>query len=44
MDFGDLFDVFGDISGGCLVGLAVLLVLLACGACFLGIVLISSFN
>lgn len=44
MDFGDIFDMFGDISGGCLVGAAVLLALLACGACALGLVLIGAFN
>ncbi|MEZ4523771.1 MAG: hypothetical protein R3A46_19365 [Thermomicrobiales bacterium] len=43
MDFGDLFDIFGDISGGCLVGVAVLLALLACGACVVGLLLINAF-
>ena len=43
MDLGDVFDVFGDLSGGCLVGVAVLLLLLACGACVFGLVLINAF-
>ncbi len=43
MDLGDIFDVFGDISGGCLIGVAGLLALLACGACVLGLALIGSF-
>jgi hypothetical protein len=41
MDLGDIFDVFGDVSGGCLIGMAVLLVLLACGACGIGLVLVN---
>jgi hypothetical protein len=43
MNLGDIFDVFGDISGGCLVGVAVVLLLLACGACVLGLALINAF-
>jgi hypothetical protein len=39
----DFLDIFGDISGGCLVGVAVLLALLACGACVFGLVLINAF-
>jgi hypothetical protein len=40
----DLLDMFGDLSGGCLIGVAVILALLACGACALGVLLIGAFN
>ncbi|HLT19420.1 MAG TPA: hypothetical protein VKZ96_08195 [Thermomicrobiales bacterium] len=40
----DLLDLFGDLSGGCLLGIAVIFALLACGACLLGVLLIGAFN
>jgi hypothetical protein len=43
MDFFDIFDVFGDMTGCCLVSAAVLLLLLACAACVVGSMLIGAF-
>ena len=43
MDFFDIFDVFGDMTGCCLVSAAVFLLLLACAACLVGLALVGVF-
>ena len=43
MDLFDMFDVFGDMTGCCLVSAAVFFVLLACASCVIGLVLIGAF-
>ena len=43
MDFFDIFDVFGDMTGCCLVSAAVFLLLLACAACLVGLALVGAF-
>ena len=43
MDLFDIFDVFGDMTGCCFVSLAVLLLLVACAACIIGLMLAGAF-
>jgi hypothetical protein len=43
MDLFDIFDVFGDLTGCCLVSLALFMLLLACAACVVGLSLIGAF-
>ena len=43
MDLFDIFDVFGDMTGCCFISLAILLLLLTCAACIIGLSLTNAF-
>lgn len=43
MDLFEIFDVFGDMTGCCLATAAVMLLMLACAACIVGLALIGAF-
>lgn len=43
MDLFDIFEVFGDMTGCCLVTAGLFLLLIACAACIIGLALIGAF-